>query len=90
MVTLLAASLPAVASGACWQCDPLEKQVSVDQQIWHWVSTESRPLLTNGSQLDKVLGVVSPLVNCHPGELHPAAMLCSCYSKASCLSIRKH
>lgn len=32
MVTLLAGSLPAVASGSCWQCDPLEKQVSVEQQ----------------------------------------------------------
>lgn len=75
MVTLLAASLAAVASGTHWQCDPLEKQVSVDQQPWHWVSAETRALLTHGSQLDKVLPVVSPCVCCHLRKLRPAAML---------------
>lgn len=32
MVTLLAVLLPVVASGTHWQCDPLEKQVSEDEQ----------------------------------------------------------
>lgn len=47
MLTLLAASLAAVASGTRRQRDPLEKQAwggptLVDQQAWHCLSAETR------------------------------------------------
>ena len=65
-----------------------------DQPLWmsrHVTACLQRPghLLTDGSWLDKVLPVVSPHVCCHPSKLHPAVMLGSGFSKASCPSTQK-
>lgn len=65
-----------------------------DQPLWtsrHDTACLQRPghLLTDGTQLGKILPRVSPHVCCHPKELHPAGMLDSGFSKASCPSTQK-
>lgn len=65
-----------------------------DQPLWtsrHGTACLQRPghLLADGSRLDKVLPLVSPHVCRHPRKLHPAGMLGSGFSKASCPSTQK-